>query len=53
MQLLKIIFRLVAVIFIALAIITHNTWIAIAAVVITSINLGVLIGEKVNGKKSE
>lgn len=52
MRFTKMILRLIAVILIAIAIIAHNTWVAIAAVVITSLNLGILVGEKMGKKET-
>ena len=49
MKILKIILRLVFIISIVVAIITHNTVIAIGSLAIASLNLGILIGERSRG----
>lgn len=52
MRIVKMIMHLIAVVLIAIAIITHNTWASIFAVVITSLNLGILIGEKMGRRET-
>lgn len=51
MKILKIVIRLAFTLSIAAAIITHSTVIAIGSLVIASINLGILIGERSSNER--
>ncbi len=46
MRILKMMFRLAFVVSIAVAIITHNSVVAIVSLGLASFNLGILVGER-------